>query len=159
MKKFLSIILSFLVFSCVLTSFPQSVLASALSVPLSSSISYDYLSDGSYFETTIEYLPSARGTVIGASKTTVYKNASGQSLWYVKVTANFTYNGSSAKCTSSSASAGSYVDSWKILSKSSSKNGNSASATAVAAYYVNNAAIGSYSRTVTLHCNGNGDVS
>ena len=157
MKKELSIFLTLLL--CMLFIFPQSVLASTLSVPLSSSVSYDYLSDGSYFETTIEYLPSARGTVTGASKTTVYKNASGQSLWYVKVTANFTYNGSSAKCTSSSASAGSYVDSWKILSKSSSKNGNTASATAVAAHYANGIAIASLSKTVTLYCNGNGNVS
>ena len=156
MKKKFSIFFPLL--SCVIFIFPQNVLASTPSA-ISSGVHYEYLNDGSYFETTIDYLPSARATVTGATKTTVYKNASGQSLWYVRVTADFTFNGSSATCTSSRVSAGSYVDSWKIINRYSSKSGNTASATAVAAHYINGAAIASLSRTVTLYCNGNGKVS
>ena len=156
MKKKFSILLTLL--SCVFFMFPQNVLASTPSTT-STKVCYEYLSDGSYFETTIDYSPSTRATMTGATKTTVYRSDSGQALWYVRVIADFTFNGSSATCTSSRVSAGSYVDSWRIINRYASKSGNPASATAVAAYYVNNSAIGSFTKTVTMHCDGNGNIS
>lgn len=71
-------------------------------------VTREYLDDGSYFEIVITSNSNARSTIKNASKTATYKNASGQALWYAKVTANFYFDGSTSSCTSSSASAGEY---------------------------------------------------
>lgn len=118
----------------------------------------EYLSDGSYYE-TILFVSNARGTVTNASKTTTYKNASGESMWYAKVTANFTFNGSSATCTSATASAGSYSSTWKILEKTASRSGNSGTATVRAGAYMGGVYVDSTTKSVTIYCNKNGKVS
>ena len=94
-----------------------------------------------------------------ATKTTTYKNSNGESLWYAKVTASFYYDGSTSSCTSSSASGGSYVSTWKILSKSSSRTGNVGSATVTAGSYYVGILIGTITETVTLACDKNGNLS
>ena len=122
-------------------------------------VTREYLDDGSYFEIVITSNSNARSTIKNASKTATYKNASGQSLWYAKVTANFYFDGSTSSCTSSSASAGSYVNVWKILSKSASRTGNVGSATVVAGAYLNGAFVDSHTEIVTLACDKNGNLS
>ena len=87
------------------------------------------------------------------------KNSNGKSLWYAKVTASFYYDGSTSSCTSSSASGGSYVSTWKILSKSSSRTGNVGSATVTAGSYYVGILIGTITETVTLACDKNGNLS
>lgn len=95
-----------------------------------------------------------------ARKTQTVKNSSGTSLWYVKVEGTFTYNGSTAICTKSTVSAGSYMSNWKIISKTSSKSSNKASATAKANCYGSSGSlIDSLTKTVTLTCHANGSVS
>ena len=120
--------------------FPSSVSAASSSPQ----ITREYLSDGSYFETVIS---------------TTYKNADGDSLWYVKVTANFDFNGSTSKCTAASASAGSYTKVWKILDKRASRSGNSGSATALAGSYMGGLFVGSVTKTITLSCDKNGSLT
>lgn len=118
----------------------------------------EYLSDGSYFETTLT-VSNARGTIKNASKTALYKNASGESMWYVKVTANFTFNGSSATCTSAKVSADSYVSTWKILEKTASRSGNSGTATVRAGAYMGGVYVDSTIKSVTIYCDKNGNIS
>ena len=120
-------------------------------------ITREYFADGSYIETKIAE-SNARSTVKNASKTSTYKNASGVSLWYAKVTANFYFDGSTSSCTSASASAGTYVSGWKILSKSSSRTGNTGSATVEAGIYMNGIYVDSIVETVTISCDKNGNV-
>ena len=120
-------------------------------------ISKEYLSDGSYFEIVIESNDNLRSTIKNASKTD--KNADGKALWYAKVTANFYFDGKTSSCTSSSASGESYVDTWKIQSKSSSRTGNVGSATVIAGCYFAGINIGNISQTVTLACDKNGNLS
>lgn len=121
------------------------------------SVTKEYLSDGSYYETKIEY-SKMRSTITGASKTTTYKNASGEALWYVRVKADFTFNGSSSSCTSSSCSAESYSSSWKIISRDSSRSGNTAYAKSRAGQYMAGVLIGTKDRTVSLTCDKNGNL-
>ena len=134
---------------------PITVLANTSTVV----ISKEYLSDGSYFETVIESNDTLRSTIKNASKTTTYKNADGNALWYARVTANFYFDGKTSSCTSASASGEAYVDTWKIQSKSSSRTGNVGSATVIAGCYFAGINIGNVSQTVTLACDKNGNLS
>ena len=118
----------------------------------------EYLEDGSYFETTLLTL-NTRSTLRGAVKRTTYYNKAGDPIWHVEVTANFTFDGSSAKCTSATASAKSYVSNWKILDTASSRSGNSGTATALDGSYVNGVFVGSMTESVTIYCDKNGKVS
>jgi len=150
-KKVLSLLLAVIL---LMGQFSISVSASAMD---DCSITREYLSDGSYYETKIEY-GKTRSTITGASKTTTYRNSAGVALWYVRVKANFTFNGSSSSCTSSSCSAESYSSSWKIISRDSSRSGNTAYAKAKAAQYMPGALVGTKERTVSITCDKNGNV-
>lgn len=125
----------------------------------------EYLSDGSYCLTEIheDSVPSlelfATNRTRTASKTTKYYSSSGNTLWYVKITATFTYNGTTSSCTSAFATADSYSSVWKISRKSASKSGNKATAAATATQYANSKPVSSHTRTVTLTCNKNGNLS
>ena len=154
MKK-LGIIFKILI---VLVGISWNIVDNVQAASLASVTKQEFMEDGSYYETVIEYKYVKAG-INNASKTTTYKNSSGQALWYVKVIADFTYNGTSATCTSSSVSAGNYVNTWKIMSKSASKRGNSAFATAVAGQYMGGTCGGTYSKTVTLNCDKNCKLS
>ena len=79
--------------------------------------------------------------------------------WYVKVTGTFTYGSGTSKCTSSSVSAKSSADGWKIVNSSASKSKNTASATATAKHYYNNSVIDTVTRTVKLTCSSTGKFS
>lgn len=153
MKKLFSLLLLVML---VCISQPVSIIAAPQTTAAPQS-TIEYLPDGSYFETTITVIPT-RGTVTNASKTVTYRNASGTAMWDLTVTANFSFNGSTATCTSSKASANSYNSNWKIISKSASKSGNHGTATAKAGQYLNGVYVNSLTKSVTIYCNGNGNV-
>ena len=92
-------------------------------------------------------------------KTASIKNSSGKVLWYVSVTGTFTYTGSKATCTKSVVEAEAKDSRWKILSKSSSKTSNKASATAIAGDYLDGTLIAKQTKTVTLTCSPSGKLS
>lgn len=126
------------------------------------SVTVEYLEDGSYYETvvTVDDTVSGDSGIMSTAKTrtgskkTSYKNKSGDVLWYVKVTGKFTYNGSTSKCTSASATAASNSSSWKIIDKSASRSGNEAIGKATAKEQST-----SLTRTVTLSCSKTGKLS
>lgn len=122
-------------------------------------VTREYLDDGSFFEILIESNENQRSSIKNASKTFTFKNANEEPLWYAKVTANFYYDGNTSSCTSSSASGGSYVSEWKILSKSSSRTGNVASATVTAGAYMGGLYVDSLTVKVLLSCDKNGNLS
>lgn len=134
------------------------------------SVETEYLGDRLYCITVIESLPAdhtlnilseknislASVTTETKSKTKYTINASGTTLWYVRVTGTFTYGNGTSKCIAVSHSAGSYASTWKIVSFSDKKSGNSASATATARQYVDGSVISSRTQTVTLTCSSTG---
>ena len=71
----------------------------------------------------------------------------------------FTYGSGTSKCISSSVSAKSNVNIWKITSSSSGKSKNTASATATAKHYYNNSVVDTVTRTVRLTCSSTGKFS
>lgn len=132
---------------------------SALETEQIVSSTIEYLDDGSYLETTItESNALTRATKTG-SKTTKYYNDAKVAQWYVKVTGTYTYNNSSATCTSSSVTADSYKSIWKIASKSASKNANKATAKATANQYYDGTLVNTKTTSVTLTCSATGKLS
>ena len=123
-----------------------------------------YMDDGSYFITIIETEEndglSLMSTTTTKSKTATYYDSNGIAKWYVRVTGTFTYGNGTSKCTSSSVTAKSYDTSiWNISSKSASKSGNKAIATASARQYLSGRYVATLSKTVTLTCSPTGVFS
>lgn len=123
--------------------------------------------NGNYYETIIETLDQeqppysvlATTQYITKTKTTYYKNSSGTVLWSVSITATFSYDGSTSKCTSCSHSTTAPSPNWSISSSSSSRSGNSATATATAVYKLNSTTSSSHTKSVTIQCSPTGVVS
>lgn len=153
MKKILtSLLLMLLIFS------PIEICG--LESNTSENVYYEYLEDGSYYEITIleNTMTRASGTKT-ATKRTKYVDNSNVTVWEVSVTGTFTYNGSTSTCTAASVAATSYTSNWKITSKSASKSGNKATAKATAKYYYDGSLVTTVTKTVTLTCDKNGNLS
>lgn len=157
MKKRIGII----IVAITLLIFPANVLAADTEQSTPSIIS---LEDGSYFTVVIEDENTSSNitlysTSVTKSKTYTYYNSKGTKQWYVKVTGTFTYGNGTSKCNSSSVSAKSYVNAWKITSKSSSKSGKTAIAKSTAKQYYNGTVINTINETVKLTCSSTGKFS
>ena len=159
MKKLMALLLT------LVTVLSMTCVAFAGEMPTTSNIypaEYEYFDDGSYILTIIteeSTLPLARATSSKTASKTVTYSKNGTSLWYVKVTGTFSYNGTSSSCTNSSVTAGSYSNSWKITNTSHSKSGATAKASATAKLYANNIAINTVTKNATLTCDKNGKCS
>lgn len=124
------------------------------------------LDNGDYIETTITGIPTAPSGIstlsaaktVTKSKTSRYKNKSGDTLWSVTIRATFSYNGTTSKCTSCSHSTTCPSNSWKIKSASSNKSGNSATAKVIVTHFYSNDST-DYIKSVTISCSKNGTVS
>ena len=94
-----------------------------------------------------------------AKKTTKFYNSNGSVVWFVSVSATFSYSNTGSTCVNASVTAGSYDAFWKIISKSSNKRGNIGIANAVAGHYFNNNLLNKYSRSVSISCDRYGNIS
>lgn len=149
--------------------FILSLLSSSISALAKSQVDHEKyiepLENGYYYETTIvdesddglEFFATTK--YITKTKTTKLKNSSGDVMWSVSIKATFSYNGSTSKCTSCTPSATAYGSAWSIKSVTSSKSGNSATATAKAAYTSSTGASQTYTKSVTIKCSASGVVS
>ena len=116
--------------------------------------------DGSSLEiiTSWKLTDQDRGTKTG---TKVYnkRDASGALEWKATLTASFTYNGTSATCTSASCSVSIYNSSWYTISYSAVRSGNTATAYLKMGYSALGSTPITYSYTITLSCDANGNLS
>ena len=156
MKK--RIFLSVLSVSLLAGTLPMNIFASGTDEKI---ISVEYQAeDGIYYETVLEEEPSdTRSNTKSGSKTVNCKNSKGKILWSVKVHGSFTYNGKTAKCTSSTVSTTCPASNWKIASSSAWKDGANAMAKAIAKKYVAGIVTKTETETVTLHCSSSGKLS
>lgn len=156
MKKFISVVLFFSLF---LTALPVYADSNTQKEHV------EYLPDGSCFVTVLEDVPSTAPLALAASttqtksKTTYYKNAAGEVMWWVKVTGTFTYGNGTSKCTNAKATAASENSAWKISNITESKSGNSASASAKGTQYTQGVITNAITKTVTLKCSATGVFS
>lgn len=161
MNKFKSILLSLLML--------LTFLATPSFADAASNESVTYLDDGSYMVTTIIEEPTlqkpsgmqtnATSTTRTISKQVNYYNGSNQVMWYVKATGSFTYNGTTAKCNSSSVKAESLVSTWKMSKLSSARSGATAYAAATAKFYMAGVLMQTVDELVSLTCSPNGKFS
>ena len=124
--------------------------------------------DGSYCITIIENCDNLNTTdiatasaskTVSKSKTAHYYSSSNVEQWYVKVSGSFTYGNGSAVCNSASVIAKSKNNNWKISNRTSSKSGNSATASATGKRYANNVLAETVTKSVTLTCSPTGKFS
>ena len=162
MKKIISMLL-------VITLFSISVIPAAATVSENKSVkvvSIEPLEDGYYVETTIEILPQlgfgneiqATYSTITSTKTSSYKNSNGDVMCSLSITGTFTYNGSTSSCTSCYHSYSAPGSTWEVLNASSSRSGNSATATATARHHLI-VSYADYPMSVTVSCSANGTIS
>ena len=120
----------------------------------------EHLPNGDYIEITITEEPATRALSKSGTKTANYKNAAGSTMWSVSVRGTFSYvKGKSCTCTSASGSSSSYNSSWSVSGATSSRSGNSATASATGKHYMGNKVIETMTRSVTLYCDSYGNLS
>lgn len=162
MKRTIVLLLSIISLACNIAISPLSVEAA----DINTSSNIEMLDNGYYYETIIEdaeaptnISPKATTQYITKTKTTQLKDSDGDVLWSVSIKAIFSYDGSTSKCTSCTPSATSYASSWSIKSVTSSKSGNSATATAVATHTLIFGISQDTTKSVTIKCSATGVVS
>lgn len=164
MKKIIALCTLMALALCFLSPVSTTSVQAAYAVPCSKETVV--LENGDYLETVITDVPTLSSGIstfsttrsVTKTKTTSYKTAKGVTLWSVSIRASFTYNGSTARCTSYSHSTTCPAQSWRIKSVSSGKSGNSATAVATATHFIGNTS-NDYTRSVTIYCSSNGTVS
>lgn len=149
-------IMALLLFSICILTLPIDVYAD---VHEKNSVIVEHFEDGSYLEEVLlESCTKASGTKT-ASKSKTYRNSSGILAWSITVTGTFTYDGASAKCTAADCNVNIANTAWYLVSKSTSKNGATASASVVMGEMVSGVTIEQISTNITLTCDANGNVS
>ena len=96
---------------------------------------------------------------ITASKTNTYKNASGDALWAVTITATFQYNGTNVGCLSAKATSQVYDKHWEVSGERVTVDGASATGYATGKLYSGSKLIQTITKSVTISCSKDGKIS
>lgn len=115
--------------------------------------------DGSYLEIVITEGNTRASNSKSGQKTLSYKNSNGEVEWKAVLSASFTYTGSSATCTSASCTVTTYLNDWYVVSKSTTRNANTATTQLTMGERVLGVTISKPSYTLTLSCDANGNLS
>lgn len=150
MKRFLSIFLVLVLFTCTF-----SVAATAVPEDTLISTTTEYLEDGSYFVTKVyESAIQPRTGKIG-SKDSTYYSANGTKIFSVTVNGSFEYTPAvSATATGATATVARYTEKASFVSKDAYTSGASAIAVGTVSYNGIN-----ITRTVVLTCDKYGNLS
>lgn len=153
MKKFISIL------AAVTLMFNLPIITNASNANISGSHPSDKnaeiidLGDGLTIEYTItESNPNARASTRTATKTANCKR-DGITIATIKLTATFSYTGSSATCTSASSSYTMY-DGWSYSNRTTTRSGNTATTSAKLSKWLDHANV-----TITMTCSNSGVIS
>ena len=121
--------------------------------------SIELFEDGSYAVTIIKDIGyDTKGTVT-KSKSYTYYDSSNVQQWIVVLTATFSYNGSTATCTSAATGYSVSNSAWKITKADASKSGNTGTGDFTAKKYVLLVPIQTVNKTLTLTCSPSGVVT
>lgn len=164
MKKKIILLLSAM--SICLAAEPCTVNASQLEYYFSSedNTTVEYLPNGDYIteimsvENTIQPYTSTPSSKT-ASKTIQYTDASNKKYSSYKLTATFSYNKTTSKCTEASCSFISYSDNWILSSQSAKKSGDTAIGNVTAKRKVDGIVLNTIRREIKLKCSASGAIS
>lgn len=167
MRKKLSITLVFTLILCLFQTTPA--FASTLkSNENTNSSTIEYFEDGSYIVTELEQNInngiSPLSTSKTGTKTITYYSSSNEALCALKLTATFSYSGSTVSCTSTNCTKYSYDSAWSVEDVTTSHSNTSttkASATAngTAVKRFLGIKIQSAALSTTIYCDKNGNLS
>lgn len=118
-----------------------------------------YLDDGSYIIVTITSMDTRATGSKTDSKSYNFYSSNDELEWKAVLSGTFTYNGTSATCTSSSCNVTIYDTSWYEVSKSATKSGNTASATVTMGRKVLGITVSKKDYSLSLSCDKNGILS
>lgn len=114
--------------------------------------------DGSYITEKITLTQFRRGGTVSGSKEKNLYDSNGNICWKAILYGTFSYNGSSATCTSSSCDVTLYSSDWYVISKSAGKSGNSATASVTMGELAAGVTVSRMPISLTLKCDGKGNV-
>lgn len=118
------------------------------------------LEDGSTLVVTADILPQTRASAtVSGVKNAKYYDSSNQLHWVVTLSGSFTYNGTSATCTSVSIDAVVYEGGWSCASKNADTSGSSAVGSASMVCKVLGIQVDSVPVSLTLTCDKDGVLS
>lgn len=157
MKRIFSLLLSLIVIFSVFTITAYADDSVENSRVISEEI--EYYEDGSYAVITLVEEDCNTLARAASTKTTyksyTYRNNDGDVLWAAKLTATFSYTGSSATCTSAKTSYSISKSSWKCSKNTASKSGR----TAKGDFTFKKLLLISKSVTISISCSNSGVIS
>ena len=157
MKKLLSVFLAVIIIFSTLT---VSVFASDDEIVISETT--EQFEDGSYLIVTLTEEKSsnlrATSTKTGSKTFTLY-NSNDEKLLVMKLTATFSYTGSSATCTNVAPTFTVYNSNWRVTKSTGTKSGNKGIGDFTAKQYVLNVPINTKDVTITITCSNTGVLS
>ena len=115
--------------------------------------------DGSYITEKITLTQFRRRGTVSGSKEQNFYDSNGNICWKVILYGTFSYNGSSATCTSSSCDVTIYSSDWYVISKSAGKSGNSATASVTMGELAAGVTVKQVPIFLVLNCDGKGNIS
>ena len=117
-----------------------------------------YNEDGSYIVVTLEDIPIRASGVLTRSKTYSYYNAADEIEWKAVLTGTFEYDGASATCIASACDVYIYNTNWYLISKNTTKSGNTVNSTVRMGRKVLGITVSQKDYYLTLSCDGNGNI-
>lgn len=118
-----------------------------------------YLEDGGYIMVELNTNSNTARTTISKSKVVTRYSGDDEMQWQIRLSGSFTYNGSSAGCSSCNCTVTIYNNIWYTESKTSWANGNTANATVVMARELLGVTVKRETVDLTLTCDKNGNFS
>jgi hypothetical protein len=152
MRKILSALLAFIL---VLTLLPVDTYAAQVS----ESKSIIELDDGSYIEIRVEETAVRATNTKNGSKTYSYYDSNDNLEWTAKLSASFTYNGTTSSCTSGSCAVTIYESNWYEYSNTTTRSGSTATTALVMGRKFLGVTVSKPEYTITLTCDKDGNLS
>ena len=148
MKRVFSLLLVFCLLLCTL---PRATAASSETIY--------YLEDGSYIIVTLEQTAARNGSNTSSRTTYSYYSTSNELCWTATLAATFNYTGTSATCTSAICTTKIYNSNWYEISNTTTRSGGTATTNLTMGKSLLGVQIETGSRTITLTCDKNGNIS
>lgn len=118
-----------------------------------------YFEDGSYVEISITQLETRATNTKNGYKTYTFYDASDNIEWKAKLSATFTYTGSTSTCTSANCTVTIYESKWYEISNSTTRSGATATTHLTMGKRFLGITTSKPEYTITLTCDKNGNLS